>query len=86
MFQIDHPSAPSERRSARKELRMRPSDEAKIRRAASAMGLSDTDFIVEAAMAKASNARGVLALDIIGLRVCIGSRNPQFERPGSRFG
>jgi len=54
MFQIDHPSAPSERRSARKELRMRPSDEAKIRRAASAMGLSDTDFIVEAAMAKAA--------------------------------
>ena len=54
MFQIDHTPSPSERRSARKELRMRPSDEAKIRRAASAMGLSDTDFIVEAAMAKAA--------------------------------
>jgi hypothetical protein len=34
---------------------------------------AEAQAAVEAAMAKASNARGVLALDIIGLRVCIAA-------------
>jgi hypothetical protein len=41
---------------------------------------------VEAAKAKAIKARDVLALDIIGLRVCIGSISPDIEPPGSKFG
>jgi hypothetical protein len=41
---------------------------------------------VEAAKAKAIKARDVLALDIIGLRVCIGSMSPDIEPPGSKFG
>jgi hypothetical protein len=46
----------------------------------------DAQAALEAASAKASRARDVLALDIIGLRVCIGSIKADFERPGSRFG
>lgn len=52
MFAQVGPEGARERKSARKELRLRKSDEDRIRRAAAAVGLSETDFITEAAMAR----------------------------------
>ena len=56
-----------------------------IASAASSFG-AEAHEVVDAASAKASKARDVLALDIIGLRVCIGSISPDIEPPGSKFG
>ena len=46
---IDTPN-PSERMTARKEVRMRPSDEQRIKQAAAAVGLNEADFIRQAAL------------------------------------
>ena len=46
--------ARNEKKSARKELRMRPSDAERIRQAAASQGLSETDFITRAALMQAA--------------------------------
>ncbi len=43
-----------ERMTARKEVRMRPSDEARIKAAAATVGLSEADFIRQAALQQVS--------------------------------
>lgn len=43
-------SDPHERKTARKELRLKPSDDERLKNAAAFVGLSETDLIIEAAM------------------------------------
>ncbi|GAA6210234.1 hypothetical protein NBRC116601_35270 [Cognatishimia sp. WU-CL00825] len=50
MFAMIDTSATGERMTARKEVRMRPSDEQRIKAAAAAVGLNEADFIRQAAL------------------------------------
>ena len=50
MFPMTETPSTAERLTARKEVRMRPSDEQRIRQAAAAVGLTEADFIRQAAL------------------------------------
>lgn len=50
MFAYSEPAVTQERKTARKEFRIRPSDDERLKRAAASVGLSESDFITEAAM------------------------------------
>ena len=68
MFTVDSTATAHERKSARRELRMRPSDDARIRAAAAAVGLSDADFMTQAALLYAAEieqrtTRSVLSIE-----------------------
>lgn len=52
MFAMDNATDTDERMTARKEVRMRPSDESRIKAAAAAVGLNEADFIRQAALQK----------------------------------
>ena len=52
MFAYSRPAVTQERKTARKEFRIRPSDEERLKQAAAAVGLSEAEFITEAAMTR----------------------------------
>ena len=54
MFVMIEPVDTDERMTARKEVRMRPSDENRIKAAAAAVGLNEADFIRQAALQQVS--------------------------------
>lgn len=54
MYQLDDRTAPiSEAKTARKELRLKPSVQARIAAAAASVGVSETDFVTAAAYDRA---------------------------------
>ena len=55
MFAMQETARAQERKSARKELRMKPSDDARIRAAAASVGLSEADFMTQAALLHAAD-------------------------------
>jgi uncharacterized protein (DUF1778 family) len=54
MFAMIEPIDTSERMTTRKEVRMRPSDEQRIKAAAATVGLNEADFIRQAALRQVS--------------------------------
>lgn len=54
MFAMIETATADERMTARKEVRVRPSDELRIKAAAATMGLNEADFIRQAALQRAS--------------------------------
>lgn len=50
MFAVTEMLNTSERMTARKEVRLRPSDELRIKQAAASVGLNEADFIRQAAL------------------------------------
>lgn len=65
MFANDPPDTTPRKMEARKELRMHRSDEARIRAAAAATGLQETDFIRQAALLRAEEVERRLALSVL---------------------
>nr|WP_319485657.1 hypothetical protein [uncultured Cohaesibacter sp.] len=64
MFAMIEPVDTGERMTARKEIRMRPSDESRIKAAAASVGLNEADFIRQAALLQVSEVerRSTMAL------------------------
>lgn len=65
MFATIEPIGTDERMSARKEVRMRPSDEKRIKAAAAAVGLSEADFIRQAALKQAEEFERRSAMSLL---------------------
>lgn len=65
MFVGVESSDTTERMTARKEVRMRPSDEHRIKATAAAVGLTEADFIRQAALQQASEVERRATLSVL---------------------
>ena len=67
MFAMIEPTDTGERMSARKEVRMRPSDETRIKAAALTVGLNEADFIRQAALQHVSEVERRSTMSVLPL-------------------
>ncbi len=65
MFTLDTPNPASTKMDARKEIRMYREDAARIRDAAAASGLQESDFIRQAALQRAQEVERRMAVSIL---------------------
>lgn len=75
MFAMIEPVDTGERMTARKEVRMRPSDEQRIKAAAATVGLNEADFIRQAALQQVGEVERRSTMSVLPIEAFEAFRN-----------
>jgi len=81
MFTMTNRVDTGERMTARKEVRMRPSDEIRIKAAAATIGLNEADFIRQAALQQVGEVERRSAMSVLPVEAFEAFRNA-VSKPG----